>query len=399
MEGFMARFLWIFLVPVFFGLSAQAAPGQCTPLNSTIALFDDADAIHCPEQMEAAAALGNKKVNILFTAHFLLKDDKIDYYCIKNDDNICRPVNDELIARMRGHWDKCVQAAVDRKMALSIYIQIDDASPALLWRNNLKFDPLVKYSGYSYDDVLTRPLAEIVRARAIPEKHVEFSLQGEMGATLAYFPEGNLKLLNLTRQRLAGLKDVEIGVNVNYTSVLGWATAIPPAQLPQVQELINATDFLGISAYHEVMIPVEAENFRFPFEMASSELRDLGVKVPPKKRWRISETGLGGGNMSDDGNTPAKTIAELAAALWSGIRGPYNMKLDPFQKAEFKKFRRDFYREMLAFLANPPPDIPLESAFLWNSDSWDVQGLYESTRGWQDEQIINAIRTHNARCK
>ena len=187
----MTHFLWLTLVPVFLGLSAHAAPGQCTPLNSTIALFDEADAIRCPEQMEAAAALGNQKVNILFTAHFFLKDDKIDHYCIKGDDHGCRPVNEALLDRMRGHWDKCVKAAVDRDMALSIYIQIDDVSPALLWRNNLKFDPLVKYSGYSYDDVLTRPLAEIVKNRANPATHVEFSLQGEMGATLAYFPDSD----------------------------------------------------------------------------------------------------------------------------------------------------------------------------------------------------------------
>ncbi len=393
----MVHFLSLFFIPFFFGATVQAA-NRCTPLNSTIALFEETDAIHCPEQMEAAVALGNKKVNILFTANFFLKDDTIGHYCIKGDDSVCRPVTDELLARQRDRWDKCVKAAVDRNLALSIYIQIDDVSPALLWRNNLKFDPLVKYSGYSYDDVLTRPLAEIVKSRANPEKHVEFSLQGEMGATLAYFPEGNLKLLNLTKQRLAGLKDVEVGVNVNYTSVLGSATSISAALLPQLQALITAADFIGISAYHEVMVPVEAENFRFPFEMVVNELTQLGVRVPATKRWRISETGLGGGNMSDDGNTPAKTIAELAAALWSGIRGPYNVKLDPFQKAEFRSFRRDFYREMLAFLAKPPADIPLESAFLWNSDSWDVQGLYPGTRGWQDEQIIQAIRVHNQRC-
>ena len=103
--------------------------------------------------------------------------------------------------------------------------------------------------------------------------------------------------------------------------------------------------------------------------------------------------------MTDDGSAPAINIAELAAALWSGVRGPYEKSRDPFQRTEFRDFRRAYYRELLAYLKNPPPEMNLQSAYLWNSDSWDVQGFYPDTAGYRDSTIVDAIRIHNASCK
>lgn len=388
---------WIALVMI---LAVEASfAGTCVPFNSTVMLFDEPDAEACPAQVAAAAALGNKSINLLFTARFVVDaDKKVTGYCFDTAEARCVSTSPEMLARMRGHWGKCLKAALERNMGISVYIQIDDASVHNLWRNNLVFDPLGKYGGYSYDEILTLPLAELIQTMARPDTAVEFSLQGEMGATLAHYPGSHEKLVALTKQRLAGLKNLSVGVNVNYSAVLGWGAKLSAEMRPRVQKLFDTVDFVGISAYHEVMIPIESDDFRFSHEMARDELAQLGIVFPTGKRSRISEIGMGGGNLSDDGKTPGKTLEEVAQALWSGIRGPYTAALDPFRLPAMKQFRRDFFRQLLEYLKNPPPEFNLRSAYLWNSDSWDVQGLYPATRGYQDSVVVEAIRRHNASC-
>lgn len=373
--------------------------GACVPLNSTILLFDEYDASTCAAQVEEAAKLGNRNINILFMGHYELNTEKkVVGYCFRTEGVKCTSVTPELLERMHGHWNACLKAVAKHNLGLSAYLQIDEGTTYNTWRNNLDFDPLKKYGDYSYDDLLTRPLAEMIAESTSKDTQVEFSLQGEMGATIAFHPKQYMELIKLTKQRLAGFKKLSIGVNVNYAASLGFGTTKEKLDLADVQRLLNAVDFVGVSTYHEVMIPTDPDDFRLSYDSVKTELRNLGLRIPTGKKTRISEIGMGGGNFTDDGASPAPTIEILAAALWSGIRGTYNPKIDPFKDPKMGQFRRDYYAAMLKYLAAPPPELNLRTAYLWNSDSWDIQGLYPSTRGWQDDIVMDMIKKHNESC-
>ncbi len=392
----MLKFLAYFCC---LGLATSPLFAQCVPFNSSVLMFDEIDVIGCPAQLEAEKTLGNRRINLLFTARFLIDESqKLTNYCFATEGKACDPLTDELLERMKGHWANCLHAATERNLDISVYVQIDDAGKSNLWRNNLKFDPLEKHNGYSYDDILIKPLAELAAKIVKPTNSIEFSLQGEMGATLAFQPRSYVDLIRLTKERLAPRKNIEVGVNVNFGAVLGFGTKLSEAMIPEVQALLYAIDFLGVSAYHDVMVPVQAVNFRDSFDQAAEELKILGVGLPANKALRISEIGMGGGSLSGDGVKPAKDVIEAAASLWSGVLGPYNKLSDPFQNKAIFAFRRDFYRELLAFLKSPPTDLNMRSAYLWNTDSWDVQGFYPKTTGYRDQVIVDAIRRQNANC-
>lgn len=58
-----------------------------------------------------------------------------------------------------------------------------------LWRNLVKFDPLVKYSGFSYSDVLLAPVANALSAVIKPTTVVEFSVSAEQGLATWMYPK------------------------------------------------------------------------------------------------------------------------------------------------------------------------------------------------------------------
>lgn len=47
--------------------------------------------------------------------------------------------------------------------------------PAGGWRNALVFDPLVKYDGFSYYEVMLRPIAQALNAVITPDTQVSYS--------------------------------------------------------------------------------------------------------------------------------------------------------------------------------------------------------------------------------
>lgn len=47
-----------------------------------------------------------------------------------------------------------------------------DSEDGATWRNLLDFDPLVKYEGWSYEDVVVRPVAEALKGVMKPATKV-----------------------------------------------------------------------------------------------------------------------------------------------------------------------------------------------------------------------------------
>lgn len=67
----------------------------------------------------------------------------------------------------------CFRAAVLAGFTgIQILNHVDDASSAHIWRNLIDFDPLVKFGGFSYEDVVVRPAADAIRTVARPSTKV-----------------------------------------------------------------------------------------------------------------------------------------------------------------------------------------------------------------------------------
>jgi hypothetical protein len=61
---------------------------------------------------------------------------------------------------------------------IAVTPHLDDGLEYGGWRNALNFDPLVKHAGFSYYDVMLRPIAAALNAVISPDTQVWFALQG-----------------------------------------------------------------------------------------------------------------------------------------------------------------------------------------------------------------------------
>ena len=146
------------------------------------------------------------------------------------------------------------------------------------WRNGLLFDPLQKYGNFSYADVMLYPLAAALAAAADADTKIYMAMQvrspseayfvlnglpasprdsaclrgsslssasskasaavqGEMSATVFYFPGSYVKLIPDLKQRLsagqASASNIRIGVSTNFDKLCGCVLqACIPSFLP-----------------------------------------------------------------------------------------------------------------------------------------------------------------------
>jgi len=105
---------------------------------------------------------------------------------------------------------KCLQAAVDVGFTtLHILPHVDPRQDDInsgrgLWRNVVKFDPMMKYgpdqwNAFSYEDVVLRPTAEALNIVTKYNTTVEFTLSAEQGRSVWYFPTAYVQLLQKTK--------------------------------------------------------------------------------------------------------------------------------------------------------------------------------------------------------
>ena len=81
----------------------------------------------------------------------------------------CPKVNKLAIDRFRFGLQWCLAKAVELDLDISITPHLDDGLEMGGWRNALVFDPLAKYAGYSYYDVVLRPIASALNAVITPD--------------------------------------------------------------------------------------------------------------------------------------------------------------------------------------------------------------------------------------
>eukprot|EP00877_Chromochloris_zofingiensis_P006477 jgi/Chrzof1/2082/Cz11g02040.t1 len=374
-------------------------------------------------------------------------NQKVDYYCSYQEYNSsCNPFDQQTISEFQAGMQQCMQHAFDvgfTEMLLSPHL--DDGTRTNHWRNMLVFDPLVKDShGFSYHDIMLQPLAAAATAAATalqshPGKSLWFGLQGEMGATVFFYPESYQQIVQRLHQDLqssAVSSTVKFGVllagglvpgvinhgwgsvadaplpHTQFSGIAEDPVVLPFQQWPfhdvlstktaAAQQLINSLDFIGVSIYAKGRGSSITPDTVANLTNMHAELAAMGVSIGGKILiW--SEFGIGGG-ISRCGDMPAITASDTLRWPVQGIKFSYTQKLDPWKnylgvnaQVPARDAMRQYFKSGLTVLEGDQ----VAAAFLWNLVSWDIQGVNPSSNSsegsYADPAVVAMIQQHNAK--
>ncbi|KAK9785590.1 hypothetical protein WJX73_003263 [Symbiochloris irregularis] len=374
----------------------------------------------------------------------------VTYYCTDRvtanggpTPDTCNPVSASDIATFQAGMQACFQAAVNQGLSIAITPHLDDGLGLGGWRNGLRFDPLEKYGDYSYVDFMLYPLADALNAVLQEDTEVDFGMQGEMSATVFYYPNSYIDIIPILRQRVLAGKpsswssNIRIGTSTNFNKLCGcvlvnlvdpseYLSLYPAAFAPlksefdlnAIQQLYSDIDFIGISSYASntpdfTIDKLESATYQFATEIASFgvDIPDLIFNQGKKLYW--NEYGVGGGT-NQNGQVPATTAAEAAATPFFGVFGTYACDTDPWQLCDGPNvngplsYLEYFFNMTVAYVnsgGKGSPDCPgcqyrTDGVFLWNDASWDFQALYpESTSSQGSYRIpflVDLLNEHNS---
>lgn len=410
------------------------AVGPPVQISSTIATFRLPDLkpngkerlSSCDRMVDAAISHGSDRVNFMPTFFWgdIERDDTPDYYCLKlHNVEYCDKFDAKKVVEFKQAYAPCVKRAVKAGMHIYLTPHLDADRTAMgKWRNALLLNPLKKYNGMSYYDVMLRPLAEVVLEVMTPTTQVWFTMQGEMGATILHFPAQwhaavrHLRQLFAERDPALAVNNLFVGISFNFNKVCGNSNCNEnlalQLNLRKVQQLVHSVDFIGISAYPRYLTSLA--DMEGPIRTFSHEIASLGVNLTALNQQGtgllLSEYGIGGGT-SVDGRHPALTYLEAAKSPWFGIYGKYNRTLDPWRPRGAdeggvegdqgaRAYMRSWWGSSCSWLAlGGGPNYRVDAAFVWNLASWDVQGLHPSSTNkegsYRDDVVVDKLRDHN----
>jgi len=390
-----ASFAFIGIACLVAPLSEAAPPGQ-TPLSSSMILNEFFDYRNCTNQLEKAKALGNRKIHINYFVNVLLdSQNRFRHMCIVDETLQCQKATDYHFDTIRYFFGRCLRKAVELDLAISITPYIEHKTDGEnFWRNYFYMDPTEKIDRFSYEEATLNVILESIENNTPETYPIELSLQGEMGGSVAAAPGEYLRILKKTKKRFSS-REMKIGISLNFDDIFGGYPKMNQ-NLPAINELMRHLDFIGISLYKDVEVPAKVQNFRDNLDFFFQSIKKSGVKVPAMLPLRITEVGLGGGQPTGF-DVPAVTPAQAAKNPWSGVRGFYNFSNDPWQKQDMRAYRQDFHMALLKFLAKPDISRPIIGAYLWNQESWDVQGFGYGFEEYGDPDVIELIKRYNSR--
>ena len=325
------------------------------------------------------------------------------------------------------------QTAVDLGFDIEVNARVDDARELGGWRNTLDFSPLEVHGKHSYVTAVLNPIADVMIQAAGPDTELALTLQGEMGATVYFYPEEWVKVIADLRERIDGQRpgspSVKIGLGANNLKACGcefvgivdayeYLDALEQnfdeskyPNLGAIKDAYRAADYIGISAY----IPMPSANFSLCdfegllvrmdqelsfYNMSLNELtEDLDTKI------HYSEYGVGGGT-SQNGDVPAKTGDEAAYTPFFGIAGSYSCEKDPFGMCNLNEpntvrdYRRRYYNMTSTYFKRDGCQYHgVEVAYIWATGSWNVLASYPGDIGqegnWSDPVVVDIINEHN----
>jgi len=281
---------------------------------------------------------------------------------------------------------------------------------------------------------MLHPLADALKAAMGPATRVWLATQGEMGATVVYYPASHRALLGSLKARIAAgqapgaAARVATGVLTNADKLCqcirqegggggggagggdpppsysaqfraAWPQGVGAAfDAPAVRALFEAADFIGFSNYPTLPGPaVKPADLEAGLSTFALELAAFGVDLRALIARRgtalfFSEVGVGGGADAWGGN-PTADPAAAAAAPFYGVTHSYSPDADPWhrpgQGPGMGAFLRSFYVALSQFAAARGTcagcKFPgVDGVFLWNCGSWDVQGVHPSSWAGDD---------------
>lgn len=144
-----------------------------------------------------AAAYGSTKINFMVTHFYQDKDNDYvpEFYCYRPDfSGDCLPFTPEIIDMWTKRFVPCLQHAVQLGFTgIAFTPHLDPTTGG--WRNAMLINPLMKYGGFSYTDIMLLPLAQAMNSVMADNLTVWFALQGEMSAMVMRYPQEHQRLL------------------------------------------------------------------------------------------------------------------------------------------------------------------------------------------------------------
>lgn len=332
---------------------------------------------------------------------------------------------------------------------------LDDGTKTGHWRNMLLMDPEKKDKyGFSYVDIMIKPILSAVKAvYNTPGKRFLFGMQGEMGGTVFFHPDGYSRIAAAIRAQYKGPAQVKVGVTFNHGYMAGVINrendehcAIPvtpkckldgafgkllpldkwphaatlKANKPALGKLFDSVDFFGVSNYARAPEDVKPEHIESSAAKQEAELAILGFNLKamyskPGKFYIMNEFAIGGG-ISECGNVKATNGRDAGLFPWLGSTVTYTQATDPWEnykgpnaRVPARDYMRKYYQAALKLLSTGGQKYKFSGAYLWNVVSWDIQGIHpaswengdsnsvQSGRSFADPVTMAMIRDHNAK--
>jgi len=381
----------------------------------------------CHQMVQRAIATNAKSIKFVPTVHYYGSETHIDRFCLRDEYWACQDINSGLLTKYTDLLASCMKKAVDAGVGIAVLAHLDNMKE-YTWRNVLQFSPTAKYNGYSYADVVLKPMATAVNKAIRPGTEVIFTLQGETGKSISQYSKQWLELVGkvkgwIKEGKNLNNKDVLVGISLNYNKIYGWFTfdsispqyisqtldkewktqvAKYPIDLVNFRKLYDAIDIIGVSAYPPLDPNFTPADLEITLKYHDQELKYAGVDLKgllnKGKRLVISEWGIGGGTM--DGSKIAANLADVAGYPFFGLWYPYATNKDPWRNPQFNAYRRKLYSATSDWLKKKGgPTYRVDGLYVWNAGSWDATGVHFATAGnggsWQDGQITEMVKAHN----
>ena len=395
-----------------------------TPINSSILMMGNWEyklegrKNVCMAQVDRILSSGTRHqtINFVPTHYFHAKVDEAGLlsasdFCHSRTPQGCRAFTADNIGEFRDGMAACFAHAVASGANLAITPHLDDGDAKGVWRNNVIIDPIpdgdttCANNTTTYYCTMLKPLADAVQKAVIPGTKVFFSTQGEMGATVFRYPNQYTKILSVIKSQIVekysplNVSDIQVGLALNHESIFG---KVPITQInaAEVRTLLKSSDFLGVSAY------LQADPYPFPamfddaFNEVNHELGQIGIDLKidtPNLAFAFTEIGIGGGIKEGQAGRNRK---ECTGSTWDGIGSAYDVSKDPWQISDCRAARREFYCAAQHYLSEPFT-WKIRQAYIWNSGSWDVQGISPGAtasdgKGYGDPDIIKSLAEYNS---
>ncbi len=359
---------------------------RAAALSPSILLFHKPYHTEGVRAVRRAAELHCSCVNVVVTLHCKIDQDRqvLGYGTLQHGKFV--PLSEQTLLMFQETIQQTFAAAIAEGMDIAILAHLNSWGEVYDWRNQFQFDPLTKYGKYNYQEALIGPIANAIAATAKPTTHIELSLAGEMGRSVFAHADSYQKIIESLRTG-ERVPQMELGVSLNFNRVSGEDQPTPEQQR-QVQQLIDSSDFVGLSNYRWFDFPPKPSGFAKAIEHFLTEMKARGVTVPANRPLHFSEVGIGG---CTEGERLTTSPAVASKTPWQGSD---RIARNPWASSKMRDLRVDFHRALLDFLKHQPSQNPVTSAFLWSEGSWDPMDIREA--GFLDAEILALIQRHNS---